>query len=523
MLINYKLIRASHPEDFTRPYVRRFPLRTDRAVPLVDIDVLRSHVFYLFKNLGPLRVAIQEKAMYAVGPNHWLPVFMGQDDAYRQEVEEWLIWNWYPISNVLGDEFDFQTSLYLISVNLDVWGEAFIYLTETEESESGAGDGGYPQIQFIWVYQIDQPRKSGALGKDNILTGDAFGGKYQGFKCEMGVVKNKQGRAIAYSVLMDDPEDDDLIAANDLIRVREMDLGDETRATPTASHGIDQGRSILSLFSNEQDFLENASRINLLEYNDLAGLDPTNPENTLSVMPNGQPGSTIDMGNTQGADTNPPSITGKRINTLEWMMRSQTRYFNPKTGNKLEAFQFQRPANEWHMFVDKLCRYLVDPIWPWYLVDKEAELGGAQARGLLSRANRIIQDRQALLRRVARRCVQYAVAKATKIGRVPESDQWWMWNFTLPPRITVDFGRDSKAEILEVENDLMDAAETVEARGRGPYEAYLRQLYKNKALKILVKQETEKQMGVEIPEEQPSPAQVPAGGGSGKEQDTETD
>src|ERR1700751_1965475 len=284
MLINYKLIRAAHPEDFTRPYVRRFPLKTDLAVPLTDIGVLRSHVFYLFKNLGPLRCAIQEKAMYATGSNHWLPVFMGDDDDYRAEVEEWLIFNWYPICNVLGEEYDFQTTLFLLSVNLDVWGEFFLYLTESEESEPGAGDGGYPMIQIIWVYQVDRPRAPNALDSDSRLTGAAFGGKFKGFKCEMGVVKNRQGRAIAYSVLMDDPADDDLIAANDMIRVREIDLGDETRATPTSSHGVDQGRSMLSLLSNEQDFLENASRVNLIEFSDLAGLDPNDPQSLYSGL-----------------------------------------------------------------------------------------------------------------------------------------------------------------------------------------------------------------------------------------------
>ena len=515
MLYNYKLVRAAQPEDFTRPYVRRFPLKTDTAVPITDIGILRSHVFHLFKNLGPLRVAIQEKAMYASGSNHWLPIFMGTDQDYKEQAENWLQYQWYPICNVLGEEFDFQTTLYLLSVNLDVWGEFFIYLTESEDSAPGAEDGGYPMLQIIWVYQVAQPRAANALDAKGMLTGAAFGGKYKDYKCEMGVVKNKQGRAIAFSVLMDDPANDDLIAANDMIRVREMDIGDETRATPTASHGINQCRSLLSLLENEQDFLENASRINLLEYSDLAGLDPTNPENLLSVM---QPGTAA--GDSQGQQpTTPGPVNGSRTATMEWMMKAQTRYFNPKNGNKIEAFQFQRPQNEWHQFIDKLCRYIIDPIWPFYLVDKEGELGGAQARALLARANRIIQDRQSLMRRVARRCVQYAVAKATKIGRLPESDEWWQWNFTLPARITVDFGRDSKAEVMEINSDILDPAETVEARGAGSYEDFLYRLYRNKAMKVLIKDEVEQETGVTIPDTPPAqPTSFGSGSGGGTEE-----
>lgn len=508
MIVNWKLIRASAPEDFTRPYVGRFPLKTDKAVPMGDIGTLRSHVFYLFQNLGPLRVAIQEKAMYAVGSNHWLPIFVGNDEAYKSEVEQWLILQWYPICNVLGEEYDFQTTLYLLSVNLDVWGEFFLYLTESEDSEPGAGDGGYPMIQIVWVYQIDQPRATGALDNANRLTGNAFGGKFRGLKVEMGVVKSAQGRAVAYSVLMDDPANDDLISANDMIRVRELNLGDETRATPTAAHGIDQGRSMLSLLSNEQDFLENASRVNLLEYNDLAGLDPNDPQSMYSGLAT-PPGDTIVPPNQPPNGTSSP-INGMRTTAQEWMQRAQTRYYNPQKGNKLEAFQFNRPAQEWSEFMDKLSRFLIDPIWPFYLVDREGEIGGATVRSVLARANRIIQDRQQLIRRVARRCVQYAVAKATKTGRLPKNEQWWMFNFTVPARITVDYGRDSKSDVLEIQAGTLDPAQVVEARGE-EWQTFNTQKYRNQAAAIKIKQRVEQETGIQLPDQPP-----PVLGGSSK-------
>jgi hypothetical protein len=66
-------------------------------------------------------------------------------------------------------------------------------------------------------------------------------------KCVWGVVKNPQGRAIAYHVLGDDESQDRIVSADNLLRLRELCLGDETRAIPTGSHGINQGRSILSL------------------------------------------------------------------------------------------------------------------------------------------------------------------------------------------------------------------------------------------------------------------------------------
>ena len=479
---NYKLVKGSQIEDFTRPYVWQFPLETDKAIVTYDIDILRSHSFYLFKNLGPLRVAIQEKALYTVGSNHWLPIFRGTDQNYKTEVQDWLIENWYPVCNVLGEEFDFQQTLYLMSIHLDVWGESFLYLTESDE--------GYPMIQIVPAYLVAQPRQNGAI-KDNRLTGACFGGAFKGSKCEMGVVKNPQGRAIAYHVKGDTEANDSIVDAMSMIRVRELDLGDETRATPTLSHGINQGRSILSLMENEQNFLEAASRINILEWNELGGLDPVDPTNLLSVR-NGQPGSA----NTSG-ETNPPPINGNRQTALEWQQKSQTRYLKADTNAKIQAFQFNRPAQEWTAFMDKLSRFLIDPVWPYYLVDREADLGGATARGLLARANRIVQDRQQLLRRVARRAVGYAVAKGSKIGRIPQSPQWWQWDFTTPARITVDFGRDSKAELLEIEGEILDAAETIEARGLD-VDTFYEQMYTTKARKMLAKAKIEKQFNIQI-------------------------
>jgi hypothetical protein len=489
MIGTYKLVKGSQLEDFTRPYVWKFPLQSDKSIGTSDIGILRSHSLFLFKNLGPLRVAIQEKGMYAVGHNHWLPMFRGTDDDYKTEVQNWLVDNWYPICNVLGEEFDFQTTLFLASVHLDVWGEFYLYLTESEE--------GYPMIQIVPPYRIDQPRQTGAIDGNSKLTGNQFGGQFKGRKIEMGVVKNDQGRAIGFHVLGDDADgnQDQLVPASDIIRVRELDMGDETRATPTLSHGINQGRSILSLMENEQSFLEDASRINLLEWNEIGGLDPSDPQNLLSVM-QGQPGSVItDNG---GTATNPPPVNGSRVSFQEWKEKGQTRYFNAKDGSKLQAFQFNRPAQEWSTFMDKLGRFLIDPIWPYYLVDREADLGGAQCRGLLARANRIIQDRQSLLRRVARRAVGYAVAKGSKVGRIPANEQWWMWDFSLPARITVDFGRDSKSELLQIEGEILDAAETIEARGAGSYEDFLLRFYRNQALKIKIKAQVEKETGITL-------------------------
>jgi hypothetical protein len=479
MNYNYKLVSASQIEDFRRPYWWLFPGETDKNILPYDIKTLRSHSRRIYANLGPLRVAVREKAMYCVG-RHWIAKNYGPDKDYKQASEEWLKDIWYPMCNVLGPEFDFQTTLDIMSINLDVVGEIFIYLTENDE--------GFPMIQLIPAHKVDQPRQKDSIDAKGILQI----GPYKGYKCDYGVIKNKQGRPIAYHVIGIEEEDDQFIGTDNIIRLREIEMGDETRSIPTMSHGINQGRSILSLLENEQEFLEAASRIALIESNELGGLDPNAPENALALRPS----PPTDVGD--GA-TNPGNNPNgqNRVYSEEWKQSGETRYFKSRSGGNVTAFQFQRPAKEWSDFMDKLGRFLIDPIWPYFLVDKEDSLGGANARGILARANRIVQDRQDLLRKAARRIIQYAVAKGSKIKRIPTSDQWYLWDFTLPARITVDFGRDAKAEILECEAGLLDPAEVIEARGRS-YQDFLLSYYRNAAMDQIIRMQVEKETGVDL-------------------------
>src|SRR5258707_10171089 len=132
MLLNYRLVKAGQIEDFARPFWWLFPADSDKAIVSADRKILCSHSRRIYENLGPLKVAIEEKAMYAVG-RHWQPVYKGDDANFGKQASDWLKDLWYPICNVSGEELDFQTSLFITSKNLDVYGEYFWYLTETDD------------------------------------------------------------------------------------------------------------------------------------------------------------------------------------------------------------------------------------------------------------------------------------------------------------------------------------------------------------------------------------------------------
>lgn len=103
--------------------------------------------------------------------------------------------------------------------------------------------------------------------------------------------------------------------------------------------------------------------------------------------------------------------------------------------------------------------------WPYELAWDISALGGANSRIILATAMRAVEDRQDLLRPFAKRAVGYAVAKAVKMGTLPPNPDWWKWNFTMPARMSADFGRDSEAVRQDYLHGLANLSGICDERG----------------------------------------------------------
>jgi hypothetical protein len=128
------------------------------------------------------------------------------------------------------------------------------------------------------------------------------------------------------------------------------------------------------------------------------------------------------------------------------------KYFRAGTGSKIEQLKNERPSVQLDAFMDRLIRNAcVGAGWPFELTWDASKLGGANVRLLIAKAMRAVEDRQDLLRPPAKRCVGYAVAKAIKQGILEGFDDWYNWDFGMPARMTADYGRDSKADLADLE------------------------------------------------------------------------
>lgn len=430
------LFDSTNPREIIRrPLEPRTVGRIVDEVNPTDRRQLVSDSRKLYANVGPAKGAIDAKAMYSVGRS-WLPKFDGTDTAWGEQAREWLINQFYPLADIQGR--DFQTSLYLASVSVDRDGDVGALLTEYET--------GFPAIQLIPTQAITMPSEDKMDREHRLLTGP-----YQGLRCFDGVIINDQGRPVAYYVEEDESlldlesenEASEYISARDFMLLAEPSWVDQVRGFPGFAHAILDLKDLRTVQGYEKMASALASSIGLLEYNETGMADTSDP--------------TVALGGNFSASGD---IVSKEI------FGGTVRHYKANSGSKLEAFKSDRPGDAWQRLMDRLIRNAMSGInWPFELAWDISALGGANTRFVIASAMRTVEDRQDLLRPFAKRAVGYACAKAIKNGDLPPSDDWWRWSFTMPPRMTSDYGRDAAAQREDYLQGIINLSDICAERG----------------------------------------------------------
>jgi len=415
-----RLIDAGNPSSRDMPQWDVVMEGIHKSVSYTDWKTLVSASRRLWANFGVIKGATAAKAMHAVG-RAWEPQFMGEDKAWGDAATAWLRDQWYTVCDVRGENYDFKTGLFLDSISIDRDGDFGCVLTETED--------GYPQIQYVPAHRVGH-----RSGSDIILPPTLANGQpnpYAGLRCLLGVVFNKNGRPVAYSVLGSTAEQDELISARDFILKYDPEWYDQARGFPSYTDSINFVRGALVSHEWEQRAGLMASALGLIEYNETGAAEPTDPKTVLG-------------GNGDGA--------GGGAFTHQAFEGGMIRYFKASSpGSKLQQFQNQRPGEEWDAFQDRVIRIaLLGLGWPYSLTWKPDGMNGTQERSEIEKARTSIKDRQDLLFPVARRTVGYAVSKAINLKILPPyrgSDLGGQlkWGFSMPPQFSIDHGRDGNS------------------------------------------------------------------------------
>jgi capsid protein len=451
--INYKAARAAQNNAY-RPWEPVERKDISDLVPPTDRITLQSHARRIYLNFGPIKNAINQRSMYAVG-RAFLPIFQGTDKEWGRTAAQWLTEIFYPIGDTRGGMHDFRTNVFTWSSSIDVDGEIFILMTETEN--------GFPKYQGIPSHRIATPQ------------GVAEGAQIRGGTIHDGIVYFPNGAAKEYAFCDKNGKLSEWIDAANMIHLYDPEWQYQGRGLTALTHCINDCRDMIQSTDWERLAMLQMSSISLVEYNENGGPDPDDPFTTLAQA---------------GSD-------GRAL-SVETMDGGTVRYFKSNSGGKIETIVNNRPGNPFLDFHDRLLKSAFSGLhWPYAFYSGAGAGGGTAQRTEIAMAQRSIEDRQDLLFYATKRIIGYAISKAMKRGDIPQSSEWYRWEFSTPPKLTIDDGRVTKELETMWKIGAANMRDIVAMRGK-TLETHLEERATEIALRKLAARDAALRYGVEI-------------------------
>jgi hypothetical protein len=361
-----------------------------------------------------LSAALLEQKSDYVSASGFRPRFSGMDTAWGTEASEALE-EALRICNVRGPRFDWRASWRLCVPTRATDGRFFVLLTKWPDS-------GWPALQFLEGHRIGQ-RDVGVniVGAEDARTRivDADGkerevrGAYAGLQIHNGVIVNKWGAEVAYRVLGPTPADDLDISARDMIQVASPQRFSEGTPVPDIARALLDFVALDIAQTAQLDQQIADSKQTFLEWNETGRPDPVKQ--------------------LAGMDT-PKTMDGTPTEMVE---RGNYRYLKSGVG-RLEAFQSQRPSDQWMNFDARVASRAAAAIrWRVEMLDPTA-LRGAATRAFQDQINTAIMDEFASIAPAAVRVLGYFVSCLIQVGRLRSSPEWMKWTVAPPPWFEVD-------------------------------------------------------------------------------------
>jgi len=451
--VQYKAARAAQQRGH-RPWEPIEKKDISDLIPENDRVNLMSQARRIYLNFGPIKNAINQRSMYSVG-RAFMPEFKGMDFEFGRAATDFLNDTFYPIGDSRGGMHDFKTNLFTWSSAIDVDGEIFILLTETKN--------GFPIYQGIPSHRIATPKGM----KDGVMRGGEL---------KDGIIYLPSGTPKEYAFCDKNGMLSEWIPAENMIHLYDPEWQYQGRGLTALTHCINDCRDIIQSTEWERLAMMQMSSISLIEYNDTGGSDMDDPRNAL-------------LG---GCDTVPKGMV------VESMDGGTVRYFKSNSGGKIETLVNNRPGNPFLDFHDRLLKSAYAGLnWPYAFYNGHGAGGGTAQRTEIAMAQRAIEDRQDLLFYAARRIVSYAVAKAQKRGDLPQSTEWYKWEFSTPPKLTIDDGRVMKELESAYKLGFKSASDITAAMGK-KYSDVVRMKAEEAAMRQIITREVEEKYGVHI-------------------------
>ena len=419
----------------------QYPARPELSLDQKDLlrrlnhrQILNS-TRHLYNAFPAISGAINDIANHAIGES-WQPQYRGVNEAFGERAEQWL-GNWTKIADVRGFPYSLSNDMHIGVTTICRDGEYFQYHTENE--------AGYPLIQFLESHRIGMRSTSNA----NTITE----GRYAGLTQRNGIAYNAFSRPVAYHFLGDIPEDDQWIDAQFIKHIYDPKWFSQGRGISPLVYGVLDWLDVMGWRDNEKAAQIMLSSIAYMEKNEEGG--PSGLQARMAQMK---------------AGTNEDNQAKPNV---ESFLKGTVRFFK-LNGSGIEAMQNNRPGPNQRDFEERLLRGAFRALgWTYEQAYNSKGQTGANVRRDVAQNQRSVEHYQSVVRMAWERAIVYGLARASSIGVLVDDrgetielvPDWYKWRPQLPRRMTVDNGRDSKANIQELQTGVKTMIADIRERG----------------------------------------------------------
>lgn len=369
----------------------------------------------LEKSSSVVRAYISEIATYAVGDGILWEV--NSEDQDWNEKADAIIEEASMFPTLCG-RFNLVETEHLICRAIDCDGDIFSLFVRDEQT-------GRPKIQLIESHRIGNANGTDVAGMTDGIRFDRF------------------GRPLVYRVIQDDGSFRDF-PASVVAHIYEPEHFSGARGVSPLQTAIPTLRDLKEILAAEKLAVKDNSRIARVLYSQQGEF----AEGDVGILGTA------------------PGSTGTDPNEIDNRAGGVSIALSP--GERLETFTNTRPSASFSGFVDHLTRdSLVGTGLPSDWIVDPNKMGGAVVRLVTARVERRIRLRQSAIEaRFLRRWVSFIIASAIEDGRLEPIKGWERAvEFIFPRKISVDAGRESKANRDDIEFGLKRIADDFAERG----------------------------------------------------------
>lgn len=138
---------------------------------------------------------------------------------------------------------------------------------------------------------------------------------------------------------------------------------------------------------------------------------------------------------------------------------------------------------------------VVEINWPMSLWKPSGQ--GTAERSQIGLACRSVEDRQSMLKKIAKWRTVKACSWAIGAGRLPKSGDWWNWDYTKPAKLTIDDGRTSKERLEKFKAGIINQTDMIGEEGKS-FDESLIERGEEIAARVMNRKAMEEKYGIEI-------------------------